>query len=250
VNVPKAEVAALRSPADQEAYEKSLHPNLLHGWNGGVNVGFALTGGNSETTNLAIAFLANRPTSTDKISLYANTVYATNNAPGAFPTTTANNIQGGARYDRNLTPKLFAFVNGDFMSDSLQDLNLRSVFGGGLGYHAIKRERTVLDFLGGANYTHESYTTFTRNFGALTLGEEFLQKLGVGTVLKQKFYFYPNLSDTGEYRTTFDLGTVTKLNAWLGWQNSFSDVYVTNPPIGKKKNDIVFTTGLNVTFTH
>jgi hypothetical protein len=36
----------------------------------------------------------------------------------------------------------------------------------------------------------------------------------------------------------------------LGWQNTFGDVYVTNPPGGKKKNDIVFTTGLNVTFLH
>ncbi len=250
VNVPKADVTALRSPADQQAYEKALHPDLLHGWNGGIDLGFALTAGNSQTTNLAVAVLADRKTTNDKLSLYFKQVNAKNNAPGAVPSTTANNIMGGARYDRNLTARLFAFVNGDFMHDSLQSLNLRSVLGGGLGFHAIKGERTTLDFLGGGNYTHESYDTFTRNFAALTLGEEFMHKIHSSTVINQKLAFYPDLSNTGEYRTNFDLGTVTKLNKWLGWQNSFSDIYVTNPPVGKKKNDIVLTTGINVSFTH
>lgn len=250
VNVPKADVTALRSPADQEAYEKALHPDLLHGWNGGINLGFALTAGNSQTTNLAVAVLADRKTTNDKLSLYFNQVNSKNNAPGAVPSTTANNVMGGARYDRNLTPRLFAFVNGDFMSDSLQSLDLRALLGGGLGWHAIKGERTTLDFLGGGNYTREKYSTFTRNFAALTLGEEFMHKVRLSTVINQKLNFYPNLSNTGEFRTNFDLGTVTKLSKWLGWQNSFSDIYVTNPPVGKKKNDIVLTTGINVSFTH
>jgi hypothetical protein len=45
------------------------------------------------------------------------------------------------------------------------------------------------------------------------------------------------------------LGTVTKISKWLGWQNQFGDIYVTNPPAGKKQNDVVFTTGLNIAFT-
>jgi putative salt-induced outer membrane protein YdiY len=249
VSVPQAEVKTMRSQEEQAAYEKSLHPGLLQGWKGGVNVGYALTAGNSETSNLALAFLADRETLTDKLGLYAKSVYAKNNAPGAIPSTTANSIQGGARYDRNINKRLFGFVNADFQTDELQELNLRSLFGGGLGYHAIIGERTKLDFLGGANYTHESYFTFSRNFAALTLGEEFFHQLA-NTEIKQRFFFFPDMNNFGEYHTTLDVGTVTKLNKWLGWQNSFSDIYVTNPPVGRKKNDIVFTTGLNVTFTH
>lgn len=248
--VPQTDIKALRSPAEQAAYEASLHPPLTRGWKGGINLGFALTGGNSQTTNLAIAFNALRPTSTDKLSLYANTVYATNNAAIGVSSTTANNTHGGLRYDRNLTQKLFAFVNADFDSNALQDLNLRSLVGGGLGFHAIKSDTTTLDFLGGANYTRENYTTFTRNSAALTAGDEFMHKFGASTVLIQKFFFYPDMSDLGQYHFTFNTGTVTKLSKWLGWQNSFDDIYVTNPPIGKKKNDIIFTTGLNIAFTH
>ncbi len=102
--------------------------------------------------------------------------------------------------------------------------------------------------LGGANYTHESYTTLTNNFAALTVGEELMHKLGKTTAVNQRLGYFPDLNSLGDYRATFDLATVTKISKLLGWQNSFSDVYVTHPPLGKKWNDVIFTTGLNVSF--
>jgi putative salt-induced outer membrane protein YdiY len=255
VNVARADVTALRSDAEQAAYEKSLHPGLLQGWAGGANVGFAFTAGNSQTENLALAFTADRKTLTDDISLYANSVYSKNNA-GANPSTTANAIQAGARYSRNFTPRLFGYGSADFQTDALQQLNLRSVLGGGLGFHAIKTDKTTLDFLAGPNYTRENYDTVTNSFAAFTLGEELSRKFGTSTLVTEKFYFFPNLSETGQYRTAFNLGSVTKISKWLGWQNAFGDIYVTNPPVqpagtpALKKNDIILTTGLNFTFTH
>src|SRR3989475_10659596 len=184
VNVPKADVTALRNEEEQAAYEKSLHPTLLHGWAGGANVGFALTRGNSETKNLALAFTGDRKTQHDEITMYANTVYASNDAAGAVPSVTANTTQGGARYAHNVTTRLFGYGSADFQTDALQGLNLRSVLGGGLGFHVISADRTTLDLLRGLNYTCESYTAFSRDFAALTLGEELMHKLGVSTVLK------------------------------------------------------------------
>jgi putative salt-induced outer membrane protein YdiY len=253
VTVAKADVTGLRSDAEQTAYEKSLHPGLLQSWAGGANVGFALTGGNSDTRSLALAFTADRKTLHDEIALYENTVYATNDAAGATPRTTANSNQAGARYSRNFNPRLFGFVGADFQTNALQDLNLRTVLGGGLGYHAIKTAKTTLDFLVGPNYTREDYDTVTNTFLALTLGEQLSHKLGASTLLTQSLYLFPDLSDTGQYRATFNFGSVTKLSKWLGWQNAFSEIYVTNPPAATpelKKNDIILTTGLNFSFTH
>ena len=261
VAASKDDVSLIRNDEEQAAYDKSLHPGLMHGWNGGVNVGFALARGNNQTENLAIAFNAAHPTLNDKITLYESSVYTKNNAPGASPSTVADIAQGGLRYDRDLRPRLFAFIGADFMADALQGLNLRSVGSAGLGLHAIKNASTTLDLLAGGNYTSENYTEtnpnppppsrkLVHNFAGLTLGEELSHKLGSSTVLMQKLYFYPHLSDTGQYRGAFDFGTVTKISKWLGWQNQFSDIYVSNPPAGKKKNDLIFTTGLNVSFTH
>ena len=248
--VPQEDVALIRNEAEQSAYEQSLNPGLRENWDAGATVSFALTRGNSQSKNLALAFNADRKTLHDKLSLYTNSVYATNDAPGAIPSTTANAQQGGVRYDHDITPRLFAFVGADFQADSLQTLDLRSVLGGGLGFHVIKRDSTTLDLLAGANYTHEKYAAFTRNFAAATLGDEFMHKLSGSTVLTQSLYFYPDFNNAGEYRTTFNFGTLTKLSKWLGWQNAFGDIYVSNPPLGKKKNDILFTTGLNISFVH
>jgi putative salt-induced outer membrane protein YdiY len=262
VEAPKDDIALIRGDAEQAAYDKSLHPGLLHGWNGGINVGFALARGNSQTENLAVAFNATHPTLHDKITMYTSSIYTKNDL--ATPSTVANVAQGGIRYDRDINPRLFAFLGADFMSDALQGLNLRSVGSVGLGFHAIKNDRTVLDFLGGGNFTNENYTEtvnlnpppatatvkVVHNFAGLTLGEELMHKLGASTVLTQKLGFFPNLTDTGQYRGGFDFGTVTKINKWLGWQNQFGDIYVSNPPPGKKKNDVIFTTGLNISFTH
>jgi putative salt-induced outer membrane protein YdiY len=264
VEAPTDDVTLLRNDAEQAAYDKSLHPGLAHGWNGGVNVGFSVARGNSETENLSLALNAVHPTLTDKITVYLSSIDTQNNL--ATPSTVANLIQGGLRYDRNLNPKLFAFGAGDFMSNALQFLDLRQVYTGGFGYHAIKSDKTTLDFLGGVNYTHETYSNgtllvagpppvfasygVTNRFVALTLGEELNTKLGKSTVLTQALDFYPDLQQTGDYRMTFNAGTVTKINKWFGWQNQFGDIYVSNPPAGAKKNDVIFTTGLNVSFIH
>jgi putative salt-induced outer membrane protein len=267
VEVPVGNVVLIRNDAEQAAYDKSLHPGLTHGWNGGADVGFSLARGNSETENLALALNAAHPTLNDKIILHVSSIYTSNQL--ATPSTVADLIQAGVRYDRNITPRMFAFVSADFMSNALQDLDLRSVYAGGLGYHAIKSAGTTLDFLAGLNYTHETYsngppnpptvpptpTTYTsygvtNRFAALTLGEDLTHKLGKSTVITQNLYIFPDLSNTGEYRATFNFGSVTKVSKWLGWQNQFGDIYVSNPPSTAKKNDVIFTTGLNFSFTH
>jgi putative salt-induced outer membrane protein len=264
VEAAKDDVTLIRNDAEQAAYDKSLHPGLTHGWNGGANIGFSLARGNSQTENLALAFNAVHPTLNDKITLYASSIYTKSDQPPP-PTVSANLEQGGLRYDRNINPKLFAFGAADFQANALQFLDLRGVYTGGFGYHAIASDATTLNFLGGINFTHETYSNgaliqvtppvfasygVTNKFAALTLGEELMHKLGKSTVVTQNFYFYPDLSDTSNYRGTFNLGTVTKISKSFGWQNQFGDIYVSNPPVGAKKNDIVITTGLNYSFTH
>jgi putative salt-induced outer membrane protein YdiY len=256
VETPKEAVVAMRNDAEEAAWRKKQHPGFLEGWDGGVNVGFGLTSGNSETKNLALSFTGVRTGLHDKLTLYAGSVYSNNGLAPAATRVTANTNRGGARYDRDITPRFFGFGNVDFFTDALQDLNFRSVFGGGIGFHAIKRETTTFDLLGGVAYTHENYTQVAplprliHNSAVAQIGDELMHKIGKSTVITQRAYFFPDFNQTGEYRATFDFATVTKINKWMGWQNSFGDVYVTNPPLGKKKNDVVFTTGLNITFTH
>src|SRR6266496_4803463 len=129
VEASKGEVTLIRNDAEQAAYDKSLHPGLMHGWQGGADVGFSIARGNSQTENLALAINAVHPTLDDKITLYLSTINTENNL--ATPSTVANLVQSGLRYDRNLDARLFVFGAADFMANTLQFLDLRSVYSGG-----------------------------------------------------------------------------------------------------------------------
>jgi putative salt-induced outer membrane protein YdiY len=245
-------VTVLRSPADQQAYEASLHPSWGHAWAGAANASLALTRGNSSTATFGAGFTAARTTSTDKTSLYADTIYATN--ANSTPTTSANSTGGGISYDHNLNPKTFAFVSGDFLANALQDLDLRSIIGGGIGWHAVKTPKQTFDVLGGIVYTHESYSatavvpaSTTNNFPALDLGEQYTRKIGAASLFTEQLNVYPDLSSLGQVQLTFNSGFSTKIGKMFNWVTSFGDNYTSFPPAGTLKNDIVLTTGLGVT---
>jgi len=258
VTVPLGDVSIIRSPEQQQAYEKSLHPGFLEDWNGGANFGFALARGNSDTTNLNIGFNADRKTNSDEIKAYTSSIYATAGAI-AGGTVTANEIMGGIRYDRNINPRLFGFGSVDFVHNALQSLDLQQIYTGGLGWHAVNQPTTTFDLLAGINYTRESYNgtlapgasgNVDRNFPALTLGDNFTKKFGAASTVTQDFTFYPDLSDTSQYRFAFDAGWATQIHKWIGWQLTISDRYITNPPVlGTKKNDVVLSTGITVSFS-
>jgi hypothetical protein len=140
----------------------------------------------------------------------------------------------------------FGFTSEEY--DKFQHLDLRAVFGGGFGAHVIKHESTTFDVFGGGALNKEFYTTLTRSSGEALVGEEATRKVGKSTILNERFSFYPNVSETGEYRMTFLGSAVTAINKWLSFHFTLSDIYVTNPPPMIKKNDALLTTGLRVTF--
>jgi putative salt-induced outer membrane protein YdiY len=241
-----ADVSAMRSPADQAVYEKSLHPGMLEGWAGGGSFGFALARGNSETTNLALGFDATRKTAKDAWVVDAASVYTTD---AKTSVTSANSFQGLIRYDHNLTKRLFAY--GAFAGgyDELQNLNYRITPGGGLGFHLIASDRTTLDVLGGFGYTRESYTTgLVNNLFTATLGDEFAYKLFKSTTVIQNLYYLPALNDTSIYHINGNFGLATKINGWLTSNLNFNDRYNSAPVLGNKNNDILFTAGVGFSF--
>lgn len=246
--VPFSDVSAIRSTSDEAAYEKSLHPGMFEGWAGGGNLGIALARGNADTTNLSLGFNAARPTPNDKLSIAASSLYATNTTNGVS-TTSADTFAASLRYDHNLTKRIFAFGLMAGSYDHAQALDERLNPSAGLGLHLIASKMTTLDLLGGIGYTHERYSTgITNNLINATLGEEFTHKLSASTSLVQDIYFFPDFNSSGNYRANVDFGVATKLHGALTWNLNFADRYVTNPPVGKKKNDVLLTTGLGFSF--
>jgi putative salt-induced outer membrane protein YdiY len=273
VTLAAGEVAALRTPADEQAYEASLNPSWAHAWAGAANVSLAVAKGNANTVSFGAGLTAVRATRTDKTSLYANTLNSENSQ--ASPTTN-NTTGGGFRYDHNVTPRAFVFGTGDFLADTLQNLDLRSIVGGGFGWHVRKTPKQTFDVLGGLVWTHEDYAAFTstvvtgtttsgdtttttttttttpatvNSFAALDLGEVYTRKFGANNLFTEQAYIYPDMSTLGQYQLTVNSSFSTKIGKMFNWVTSVSDSYTSFPPPGTVGDDLILTTGLGISLT-
>lgn len=247
VSVNRSAIKVIRSEAEHIAYQDSLEPGLFEGWSGGADIGFALTSGNSDTTNLAIGLSATRETSNDETSIYAASIYNRDSTDGESRTT-ANTVRGGVRYDRDINRKFFGYVFTDLEHNGLQDLTLRFVLGGGLGYHAIRNERTELDLLGGLAWNREYFKgDFNdRSSAEAQAGQTLSHRINSRMSLKEALFIFPNLTDGGRYRINFDASLVTDVSRRIAWQLTLSDRYLSDPPPGLEKNDLLLTTGLKI----
>jgi putative salt-induced outer membrane protein YdiY len=258
VDAPKDAVVAVRNDDEQKAHDAEIdrlrNPHLTDFWSGVLDTGLNVTRGNSATLAYNLSAKAVRATTRDKISAYAIAVYASDDTTPPSRTT-AHATRGGLRGDLNISEKYFVFGFTDFEYDQFQDLDLRNVLGGGVGYHVIKTKNTVFDVFGGGDYEQEYFaanptfpTGLTRKTGEIVLGEEFDTKLNSRMTLSETFSLYPNVSNTGDYRFQFDAIAATKLKSWLSWQVTYSDRYLSSPLPGLKKNDVLLSTGLRLTF--
>lgn len=238
VFVGKEAVKTMRSESAQHEYGA---------WGGYIDSGLSLSRGNSDTTNFTLGSSAVRATEASKTSLFATSLFSKSTILGVS-TTTASAINAGARYDRNISARTFAFVFTNFDHDRFQDLDLRNVIGGGLGYHAIKTPATTLDLSGGVTFNQEWFTTLTRRSAEVVVGEALDHKLTGAVSLHERLDFYPNVTDLGQYRVVFDTAAITKMGKFLSWQVDVSDRYISNPLFGLKGNDLLLTTGVRVTF--
>jgi len=252
VRLAKDSVESIRNKETQTAYLAELdrlrNPGLGDLWAGTADVGFSLAQGNAETGSFNVSLNAARATTRDKIRVYYTQLFARNSTTGTA-VTTANAKRGGAQYDINLNARAFVFGAGGLEVDEFQKLDLRLILGGGFGWHVLKTERTVFDFLGGGGMNREYFSTgLDRTSGEIMLGQELTHKMSARASLRERLAFLPNMSETGEFRLNFDASAVVALGSRLSWQITFSDRYLSNPVGGAKSNDVLLTTGLRVGF--
>jgi hypothetical protein len=243
------DVVTLRDDAEEKAYQKFLHPRLLDLWTITGSLNLAGTKGNAQTSTLTTPVSFVRASNTTRTTAYFNSISSSAKINGV-DSSTAKAVRGGWAYDRNLVKKIFANAFNDYEYDKFQALDLRVVIGGGLGYHIWSRDASQLSVVAGVDWNRAAFgasgssPAFTRNSAEAFWGDDFNYKLSARTSFVQTFRMFDNLSDTGEYRVNADIGATTQLTKWLNWNVSLSDRYLSNPALGHKKNDFLYSTGL------
>lgn len=253
------EVEALRDAAEQRAYERLLRPGWIDLWTLTGSIGLAGATGNARTNSFVIPIGAARTTRSDKTSAYFNLITASARTNGVTEAT-ARAVRGGWAYSRNLTPKLFWTLFNDNEYDRFQNLDLRTVVGSGLGYSLWKSDTGQFDLVGGLAWNREAFDPpqpqqpFVRNAMEAFWGNNWNATLNARMALIQSYRMFNPITDSGGgsvggLRQNFDIGLTTKITRWLTWKAALSDRYLANPVPGRKKNDIVYSTGLGFEIT-
>jgi putative salt-induced outer membrane protein len=233
----------------QAEIDRFTNPRLVDLWTGSLDLGFAASRGNADTETFTLSANANRATTRDKIAVYYTSIFSASNFSGGSRQTTANAKRGGVSYNLNLDAKAFAFGSVDLESDQFQSLDLRFVPAGGGGYHLIKTKPTQLDLRAGVDANREFFSTgLNRTSAEILLGEDLSHKFARATSIEQKLIYFANVSDAGAFRVNFDTTAVTAVRRWFSWQFTVSDRYLSNPVPGRKKNDVLFSTGVRLNF--
>lgn len=252
-SVAVEDIVTLRNAAEQRAYERMRSPGLLDLWAGTAALGLAGTQGNAQTRTFTLTMNAARRTNGDKASVYLNVVKASA-LVGGVSQDTAQAVRGGWGYSRTFARRVSADFFNDYEYDRFQNLDLRFVAGGGFGYSPWRGERGRLDLSGGGAFNREQFAPpapepgFTRRSAEAYWGDDYNYRLTESTSLVQKLRVFHNLSRTGEVRMNFDLAANTRLLRWLTWNLGFSNRYLSNPVPGSKRNDLLYTTGIGISF--
>ncbi len=254
--VPASDVTAMRDADEEKAYEKLQHPSWDELWNGNVSVGLAGTAGNSQTFSFTTGMNATRVTNTDKTTVYFTAVKASSTINGVSADT-AQAVRGGWAYDHNVGARFFVSSFNDYEYDKFQGLNLRVDLGGGLGYTLIKSDSTIFSVQAGADYNHSSFMQGTvgvvgppTSAAELYWGDDYSVKLSKRSSLVQSFRMFNDVSQLGLYRVSFDATAATQVKKWLTWNVTLSDRYLSDPVPGRKTNDVIYSTGVGIAFSH
>ena len=142
--IPLADITAINPPIEDGKVKVR----------GNINLGAAAFDGNSDRKSFH--------TNAEVIARSKNnrvTIGGAFNWSQDSGTESVNNGNVYGKYDHFINEKWYAYANTAFETDRFQDLDLRSRFGGGMGYQFIETDRTQLSFEGGPTFVNEDFKT-------------------------------------------------------------------------------------------
>jgi len=255
---------------DEATLNKEVYhqPSLLAGWNGPATAGATLVTAtqNQYTFSGAIGLVRVVPTvswlnprdrtSMDFSGSFGKITQPAYTNPGPPPTTVAAVTTKTAIYhadaerDEYFSPRFFALGQTAFDHNFGQDLNLQQIYGGGMGWTAIKTPRQELDLKATVQYEKQQFIQGAAGTNQNLVGSTFSAGYALHMKLlnyTQGVAFIPAYNNSAAYSAnetnTFAFPAYKNLSFSLGTLESFlNDPPASLPPT--KRNSFQFTMGL------
>jgi hypothetical protein len=259
--VPKAEF-------DKQMTQKA---RFIDGWNGTLTGGATLVRSTTSATTLTAGLSLVRAIPTvdwiaprNRTTIDVNESYGKNTSPGAIPqtvpptpsvTTLSSIFHADAERDQYLSPRVYALGDTAFDHNYAQGLQLQQLYGGGIGWTAIKNAKQELDLKADVHYETQKYitapvngaivaTTPTTNIFGSTFFEAYHRNLPRKVVFTEIANILPAFTNSRDYSgnltASLSLPVFKRLSATL----TGIDNYLNDPAVGYRKNSIQFITGV------
>jgi hypothetical protein len=251
--------------------DKQLHhePGFFTGWNGAATAGATLVTATQNQYQVSgsvglvrvvptVSWLDSRNrTSFDFSGSYGKITQPAFTSGGVFTpaSVTKSSISHfDAERDEYFSPRFFVLGQTAFDHNFGQDLNLQQIYGGGVGWTALKMPKQEADLKGTIQYEKQDFISGTSSGNQDLIGSTFaanyLLKLKLMT-FAQGVSFIPAYNNERAYSTqetnTFAFPTYKNFAISLGTLDSYlNDPPSTEPPT--KRNSFEFTMGLTYAF--
>lgn len=210
--------ALAASGADTAPAVQDAPPPVYPQWSGALSLGASWTDGNTETDSVTGNFNAVRRDEKDRWTFDAFTNYgSTTDTVTDVKDTTTNNSGGGVKYDYFWRPKTYLFGNGSAKVDHIADLDLRQIYGAGIGYQWKESDKIKWGTEVGLSYVDEDFTGTAddTDFLAARLASNLAYQISKSAAFEQVAEVLPSLDDSEDVIAKID--NRLKLNITGKW---------------------------------
>ena len=151
-----------------------------------------------------------------------------------------------AERDEFFSARLFGFGQIALDHNFSQGLDLQQLYGGGLGWTAVKTGTQEFDLKASVDYIHQNFQISASNQSLVgsTFAEIYTRKLGHGVVFNEQISVLPAWNNSRAYSATGLASLSLPVHKRFSLAVSSLDTFLNDPPPGFKKNSFQFTTGL------
>jgi hypothetical protein len=262
--VPEAQIANI---IDQATFAKDTGKSTFRdGWNGNINGGATIVRSTDygETLTAGIALVRAMPQvsflpARNRTTFDLQETYGKLTAPVIPQTTTptpaavtvTSIFHADAERDEYFSPNFFALAQTAFDHNYSQGLNLQQVYGGGIGWTAIKNGKQELDLKGTVQYEKQAYLassgTPDQNIIGSTISEAYHRNLPRKLVFTESISALPAWNDTRDYSANGSVSLAMPVFKRLSLAVTTSDTFLNDPAFGYNKNSYQFVTAASYT---
>jgi len=217
-------------------------PAVVKPFTGNFGLGFALTGGNTDTKSFNLSYEATHDPKTKNV-FKSKGLYLRSSSKDELM---ADSLRLNFRDDYLLSKRLSVYGAMGYLRDPFKSISYLLNPQGGVGVNVYSSERAALNLSGGAGGVWEKNPTLDmRSSGTLNAGQSFSYKLSDTSKLTQNLTGMWKTEELADALYHFDIALVTTIVKKVDVKLEFIDEYKNRTPFPEiKKNDTAFITSL------